>query len=353
MSTLTGHGRITAQALRELQRANPGDPLFRGLAEAGIPGNVVARDLFDVILLGHWADYGQKHHFMRRFDGQSPFQALQEGAAWVRSNALSAASRLARRISAVGPTSGAVAGTWRSGAAADRPNWQDLGNALHATQDSFARGHVEREAPRGGAPGPIIYIKKYGGADREGHEHFDDLWWDERRSDFSADGRFAVEASKGLIMMVVTTAVRAGRGAVHQLDGWDAYRARWFAASDRLSRRRDFGVDFVERFRTGPRMGASSVTFSMDEDGMARALYDEVGADMARVHEVFRELDEHHNTDADDVAEIYVNILKRSGGPPLAALRRNEGLKALLIRVMDEGWTSSGESECIRFLQGL
>lgn len=242
MSTLAGHRRITAQALRELQRAHPDDPLFRGLADASIPRHVAARDVLDVLRLGHWTDSGQKHHFMRRFDGQSPHEALEEAAGWVRSRARSAAARLALRIAARGVTRRAAAGAIGGG-------WQDLGDALHATQDSFARGHVEREPPRGGRPGAIVHVRVYAGGDREGHEGFDELWWDHDRQDFSADGRLAVEASKELITMVVAAALRSCGRPLPDLAGWDAFRRRWFRASDGLSRRRDASVGFLRRFR--------------------------------------------------------------------------------------------------------
>jgi hypothetical protein len=53
------------------------------------------------------------------------------------------------------------------------------------------------------------------------------------------------------------------------------------------------------------------------------------------------------------VAEIYVNLVKSRGGPLLTALKGNKELIGRLIKVMDEGWTSKGEKECIKFLKGL
>src|SRR5262245_8133385 len=98
MSTLTGHREITAQAVRELAAEWPNSPLLRNLDAAGLPGSVVKRDIIDVLILGHWADFGQKHHFMRKFDGQSPYQAYVDAVEWIRSNALEAAQMLAKRL---------------------------------------------------------------------------------------------------------------------------------------------------------------------------------------------------------------------------------------------------------------
>ena len=91
----------------------------------------------------------------------------------------------------------------------------------------------------------------------------------------------------------------------------------------------------------------------MDEKGLAEVIYGELGSISTLVGDVFRELDERRNTDADDVAEIYVNLLRTKKGPALAAVAKNSELKKLLIKVLDEGWTSAGEQKCIDFLQSL
>ncbi|MEE9129619.1 MAG: hypothetical protein V3T84_06335 [Phycisphaerales bacterium] len=98
MSDLAGHKRLIAQAVKELATSCSSHPLVRGLSSATLPVAVVATDIRDIFNLGHWLDYGQKHHFMRRFDSQSPLEAYQESVQWIRSNALSAAGKLADRI---------------------------------------------------------------------------------------------------------------------------------------------------------------------------------------------------------------------------------------------------------------
>src|SRR5262249_19543086 len=98
MSTLTGHWKITEQAVKELSTARAANPLNRGLGEADLPTNAVTRDVLDVLILGHWADFGQKHHFMRKFDGQREYEAHQDAVDWIRSNALEAAQTLEKRV---------------------------------------------------------------------------------------------------------------------------------------------------------------------------------------------------------------------------------------------------------------
>jgi hypothetical protein len=103
----------------------------------------------------------------------------------------------------------------------------------------------------------------------------------------------------------------------------------------------------VNRFR----WGGLGVTFSMDEDGLARALA-AMGANTRRVLAIFEHLHRKHSGDADDVAVRYV-LLARQSPATIAAIKANRPLVALLIRVLDEGWTSGEEKNAIAILQGL
>ena len=98
MSKLEGHKLITVQAVKEIKGSCSTHPLGGNLSGANLPAHVVNRDILDVIILGHWADFGQSHHFMRRFDGQSPYEAYVESVEWIRSNAFQTSKTLARRI---------------------------------------------------------------------------------------------------------------------------------------------------------------------------------------------------------------------------------------------------------------
>ncbi|HJZ91894.1 MAG TPA: hypothetical protein VKE40_13560, partial [Gemmataceae bacterium] len=256
MSNLSGHSQITAQAVRELAAEWPNSPLLHNLGAAGLPGAVVQRDIIDVLIGGHWADFGQKHHFMRKFDGQSPYQAYADAVEWIRSNALDAAQMLAKRLARYFPQGVGGAGndprgrsalggttvqTPRGPMPADVPSWQTLGNAVHALQDSFASGHAVRGAPMGPeAPGPIEHIKRYSGAEKVGHEAGDEAWKTGSQSgNFSLDGRIAVNATKQLIQIVVATAA-SGRGQPPPaLVGWETFKEQWLRASPKLSRQAD------------------------------------------------------------------------------------------------------------------
>jgi hypothetical protein len=106
----------------------------------------------------------------------------------------------------------------------------------------------------------------------------------------------------------------------------------------------------INRFR----WGSFGVTFNMDEDGLAEALVN-MRANMQRIYPIFQRLDQHHNSDADDVALLYVQKLQKSPNKSVivAALKQHEPLRKLLIKVMDEGWTTSEEKAAISFLQAV
>lgn len=345
MSTLTGHGKLTKQAVEEVGREPRYAAVFSSLAPSFVAANVVARDVLDFIIAGHWADFGQCHHFMRRFDGQSQTEAYAEAVDWIRRNAIDAAQQLARRAHTV---KGTIVG-------AQTPFSQSLGNALHALQDSFAWGHVEREDPQGGTAGAIRKIKLYGGEDKVGHELHDEDWHQPGNdSAFSPVGRLAIEATKSLLRVVADSAVASRGGRPPVLVGFEMFRLAWLRPSDRLPSTRDRSFDLIDRYVTSLRMGATNLkTVNMDEEGLADALITEAGLDLQLVLDVFVRLDDQYNSDADDVAEIYVNLVRKRGGPLEAALRAKRDLRDKLIKVMDEGWTSGGEADCIRYLQGL
>ena len=102
----------------------------------------------------------------------------------------------------------------------------------------------------------------------------------------------------------------------------------------------------VNRFR----WGSLGVTFDMDEEGLADALV-AMGGNTRRVLAIFEHLDDKHNSDADDVAVLYVQRIQKSPGLS-AAVKADRPLTNLLVKVMDEGWTSNDEKKAIAFLQG-
>ena len=350
MSSLPGHGKITRRAVEEIALEPRYAAAFSSFAVNTVMTSVMARDILDVIILGHWADFGQCHHFMRRFDGQSEQAAYAEAVDWIRRNAVDAARHLAAHAHVARAVGGRTAIT-----GAQSPLSQSLGNALHALQDSFASGHAERENPQGFEPGAIRRIKRYAGAEKDGHEMADQEWHQPGNDGaFSPVGRLAVEATKALLRVIADSAVTARGGSAPTLVGFDLFRSKWLRASSKLSSQRDRAFDLIDRYYMGLRLGAMNLkTINMDEAGLAAALIAEAGADTQLVLDVFTRLDEHYNSDADDVAELYVNEIRKRKGPLESALKANPALQKRLIKVMDEGWTSAGEADCIRYLRSL
>lgn len=106
----------------------------------------------------------------------------------------------------------------------------------------------------------------------------------------------------------------------------------------------------VNRFRTG----SFGQTLNMDEDGLADALI-EMSRNTVRVLKIFEHLAKDRNCDADDVAVLYVQKLRasvRKNGPAIRGLQLNGKFRKLLIRILDEGWTSGDEYAAIDWLKG-
>lgn len=110
----------------------------------------------------------------------------------------------------------------------------------------------------------------------------------------------------------------------------------------------------------GPERQASSIIikpntkmFFTDEKGMADDLVKKSGIVMDEVYKVFMELDSNYNSDADDIAVLYVDMVKQQRGSIELGLRIHKPLNNLLIRILEDGWTSSKESQSIRFLRSL
>ena len=102
----------------------------------------------------------------------------------------------------------------------------------------------------------------------------------------------------------------------------------------------------VNRFR----VGGLRITWDMDEEGLAECLA-AMGTNTPRVRAVFEHLDARHTSDADDVAVLYVREVRKSPGLT-AAVKADKPLVDLLVRVMDDGWTTDDEKAAIAFLQG-
>jgi len=379
MSKLGGHWKLTKTAVSEIHAACSDHPLGRYLQAAEFPRYVISRDLLDVLSLGHWGDFGQPHHFMRRFDGQSPRGAYEESVEWVHFNALNAANIMAKRIkryiglkknpglsprvttrktcnlpfgrissSQLNLFGGYEVLSPRFGA-----DWQTLGNALHAVQDSFSAGHVLRESYGDSKkPGPILHVKSYGGAEKHMHSEYDEKWEAVATGKYSPAGRFAIDATKMLLELVIETAVRVPEPVV--LYGWEGFKKQWLSASEQLSDTRDFAIDFVVRFYRGLTFGATNIkTVLMDEEGMVKALLSETLMRTQQVSDVFSLLEKEFSSDADDVAALYVKGIMTRKGAFSERLAKDGALKALLIRIINSGWISNEEKKYVAYLQSL
>jgi hypothetical protein len=237
MSSLPGHARITRLAVERL--AAEGHPLIAALDPARVSARVVTRDVHDLLTLGHWRDVAQRRHFMRRFDGQSEREAYAECVDWIRARATHAAGALARQLEAAAGAAGAVP------LRLDPP--QALGDALHALQDSFAPGHVVREAGAGLHAGAIRRVLRYAGDEKRGHAAGDRAWRGAGAAGFSESGWHAVHASCDLLRAIADAAAGGpARGAV-ALEGFEPFRQRWLAAAAALSDARGGTIGFLRR----------------------------------------------------------------------------------------------------------
>ncbi len=100
----------------------------------------------------------------------------------------------------------------------------------------------------------------------------------------------------------------------------------------------------VNRFR----WGSFGMTVSMDEEGLATALAN-MGTNIPRVTAIFKRLYSAHNSDVDDVAVRYVGKIKNNSSV-LNLVKKNSDLRDLLVKSMDEGWTSTAEKDAIGLL---
>jgi len=358
MSKLSGHWKITKQAVQELK--NTANATIYGgqnaialsrLHSADLANAVIHRDLADIVNLGHWGDYGQSHHFMRKFNGQSQFEAYQDGVNWIKKNALIASKRLFN----------VLIDSQESISKSQKPSFWvlELGYACHAMQDSFAEGHARREkslSPH--APGRITRVLKYAGKDKEGHSEYDKHWRsaDSEIGQFSLKGRLAVNATKEIISMVILTAieqVKSGSPPV-SLSGWTAFKNRWLVASPFLSKKRDAVIDMINDYQLlGIQHGNRNfLTLSMDEVGLAKSILKTYGNNTSMVYKIFARLKDKFSSDSDDILMYYLGeIKKRGGGRILYEIKNDTKLIRLFSAILTTGWSTEKEKKALIYLK--
>lgn len=376
MSKLKGHKEITRQAVNELIDLTPQHSVIANLHHMALRHSVQARDIIDVIQLGHWTNSGQRHHFMRSFDGQSHFNAYIDATNWIRSNALSAANQLSNRIKKFNLSADDYSvNSMRDGKHAiagkpstrnprnkhktdfDHVSWLTLAYACHALQDSFSAGHAIRERHLNSKqPGNITGILRYSGPEKTDHSENDKKWKINKKGDdiirFSLEGRIAINATKALITMVLQTAFdHDSNTKITVLDGWGEFQRTWLNAPT-LSKKRDPAVDLIHQHCTSIQLGDMNFkTVNMEEELLAKAIIDEHPLNMSIVYDVFYRLDNHYSSDADDVAALYIRLVKEKRGAEEKALKRDKKLVSLLVKVLDEGYTTGREESLARYLQ--
>ena len=90
-----------------------------------------------------------------------------------------------------------------------------------------------------------------------------------------------------------------------------------------------------------------------DEAAIANSLISQAGIDTVLVSDVFTALSRDHSGNADDVARLYVDLVRRKKGSLEHAIKVDRNLKRQLIEVMESGWTSGFERQQINYLQAL
>lgn len=346
---LDGHRQITETACKEfLAEIKAGTGSFAhkqlhhyqgtrgGVVETTPASHAVERDIIDVLTTGHWSNFAQKHHFMRRFDGQRPHAAWEDATKWILKNAVKFADNAVR--------------------GKGRYHIDAMGYAAHAVEDSFASGHAVRTKPGGATkPGEITHVKMYAGSEKHDHAHHDSTWKN-KKGGLSLEGQLAKNAVKALLHLIfsnVSAARAKGQTTLTTLTGWTTYRDTWLKASARLSKERDGAYDLVDDYYNGIVWGNGNHALNFDEEGLAKAIHKKLHIHTRKVTAAFKRLDEYHTVDADDVAHYYVEILrKKPKSATTMAVLKDKATVRILVKVLDEGWTTGGEQKCIDFLQG-
>lgn len=102
----------------------------------------------------------------------------------------------------------------------------------------------------------------------------------------------------------------------------------------------------INRFRAG----GWGVTLNMDEKGLA-AFCVGLRNNTQRLKRIFTQLEKHHQTDSDDVAVHYVEML---GDNALQVLQQTDaGCVAQLMRILRAGVAAADERRAVRWLRAV
>lgn len=204
-----------------------------------------------------------------------------------------------------------------------------------------ARPGATRFAARAGAAGRAMFLIGIGIAVYNIANAEDKVWQTGRESSNimgGLGGSIAAGALAGIWLGPVGVGVGAFVGGVAGALLADHAYVATVGASDRQA------GEFLKRF-TG--------MLGTDEEALAIALHDEIGMDGDRVNAIFLAMDESYNADADDVAVLYLQRVFARRGSPLQVLTLNRVLRATLIRLLDEGWTTREQTALMARVQAL
>jgi hypothetical protein len=191
-----------------------------------------------------------------------------------------------------------------------------------------ARPSASVFASRAGAAGRAFFILGIGIAVYN-IANAEDRSWQAGREAANIGGGFAGGAAAGALAGIWLGPLGVGVGVV--VGGIAGSLISDSAYVEIAGPRTAFARTFLPRFTT---------VFSVDEEGVARALFSECGINMDQVYEIFVELENGYSSDADDVARIYLPKVLTAGGSVLLALKSHRNLRAFLIDVL-VGWPSN------------
>lgn len=77
------------------------------------------------------------------------------------------------------------------------------------------------------------------------------------------------------------------------------------------------------------------------------------GTNSGKLFKVFTRLKDSFSSDADDIALLYINKVKKGNVNQRLTLSNDLQLRKLLINILERGWTNDDEKQAINYLNSL
>ena len=194
--------------------------LSHKIKEGYLTREVVAVDLEPPLVFGHYWNWGQKYHFMRRSSGATVKDAHKEAIELIRKEAMNWIRLMIRVLHTYrrhGRSGGSTVFLRKQAAS-------HLAIALHSLQDSFSPGHTKRVRYEDSQyPGAIEDIYIYKKQDKHKHSQHDI----DSGSVHSLHARSSVYASADLLRLCALSASMKSMLPI----GWSAFENRWLKLS--------------------------------------------------------------------------------------------------------------------------